>query len=54
MMGANDKLAATLHPDTCTAEVLIDFDSIGCRLEPGHDGDHLEHGDGPAFRWRLA
>jgi hypothetical protein len=52
--GVNVTFAVTTHRATCPAVVLLDFDSIHCRLPAEHDGDHLEQGDGPAFTWRLA
>lgn len=35
----------------CAATIVIDFDSIFCRLEDGHDGMHLDHAEGGSFNW---
>lgn len=46
----SDKVAATYHPNKCPAELLVDFDSLNCRLPHGHAGMHLDHGE-EDFYW---
>ncbi|KQT75390.1 hypothetical protein [Microbacterium sp. Leaf436] len=39
---------------TCDAAVVIDFDSVDCDLDAGHEGMHGMAGEGGRIRWELA
>lgn len=37
----------------CESEFVIDFDSLYCNLEAGHDGHHVDTGESGSVQWRL-
>ena len=37
--------------DRCDAWVVLDFDSVTCRLPEGHEGMHEDMGDGGRIAW---
>jgi len=35
----------------CPASLTLDFDSIGCTRDEGHEGPHQDHGEDGEFVW---
>lgn len=41
-------------PATCTATLVLDYDSLDCYLTEGHAGPHKGHGEHEDYWWQYA